>query len=572
MKLLKKNPIKRHLKLFVAFFILLFSCLGLAFRPLDDYFEISKNIDVFVTLFREVNTFYVDEVKPGEMMKKGIDAMLESLDPYTNFISESEIEDYRFMTTGEYGGVGAIIREMDGRLVVTEVYEGFAAQKSGIRAGDMFVEVDGKNVMKKTSDEISKMLKGQSGTKVKIVIERPGEKSFINLDVTREEIKVKSVPYYGMLNKNTGYIKLTGFTESASQEVKDALIKLKAQNGCTSLVLDLRDNPGGLLNEAVEIVNLFTEKGTEIVFTKGKIKEWDKSYKTTNSPADLNIPLVVLVNKNSASASEIVSGALQDLDRAVIVGQRTYGKGLVQQTRPLNYGNQVKITVAKYYVPSGRCIQAINYSNRKSDGVVEKVPDSLITAFKTKGGRVVYDGAGINPDVITEPVLNNALINTLIEENYIFNYATDYTKRHGSIPAAGIFKLNEEDYGDFVKYVESKKINYHPKSENLLLDLKQKLESDGYYNDLKTQYEALINQVEKRKKEDILKNKVEIIPWVEEEIAGRYYYQRGRTECAIKYDKEISSALDLIASPEKTKTILTKIDKPTKPFNPLKKF
>lgn len=568
-----KNKIKTLAsKKIVVLSIIVLSIGGLAFKPVDDYFEISKNIDVFVTLFREVNLFYVDEVRPGELMKTGIDAMLESLDPYTNFISESEIEDYRFMTTGEYGGIGASVKQMDGKIVIAEIYEGFAAQKGGMKPGDVLVDIEGKNVKNKASDEISKLLKGQSGTRVKITVERPGETTPVKLELTREEIKVKNVPYYGMLDNDIGFIKLTGFTDGAAQEVKDAFLNLQSENKCSGLILDLRDNPGGLLHEAVDIVNLFTEKGTEVVFTRGKIKEWDKSYKTLNAPLDISIPLVVLVNKGSASASEIVSGALQDLDRAIVVGQRTYGKGLVQQTRPLNYGSQVKITVAKYYVPSGRCIQALNYANRKNDGSVEKVPDSLITAFKTKGGRIVYDGAGINPDVNTDPVPYNPLVAALVEGNYIFDFATDYALKNKSVATANKFRLSEQEYGSFVRFVESKNFDYAPKSELVIKEFKEKAEKEGAYQEMKTEYDALMNKVKQRKKDDLTRYKNEVLPWLEEEIAGRYYYQRGRMEATIKYDKEINDALSLIKSAEKRTGILTRIEKPTKPFNPQKKF
>ena len=565
----KTNKIKKN---FIVFSLVALTLGGLAFKPIDDYFEISKNIDVFVTLFREINLYYVDEIKPGELMKTGIDAMLESLDPYTNFISESEIEDYRIMTTGEYGGVGAVIRQIDGKIVITETYDGFAAQKGGMKIGDIIAKIEDKDVKNKNSDEISKLLKGQSGTKVKVTVERPGEKSPLTLELIREEIKVKNVPYYGMLENNVGFIKLTGFTDGASQEVKDALIKLKSENNCSGLILDLRDNPGGLLHEAVNIVNLFTEKGTEVVFTKGKIKDWDKSYKTTNAPIDVTVPIVVLVNKNSASASEIVSGALQDLDRAVVVGQRTYGKGLVQQTRPLNYGAQVKITVAKYYVPSGRCIQALNYSNRKNDGSVEKVPDSLITAFKTKSGRIVYDGAGINPDVVIEPSQNSVLVSQLLDGNCIFDFATEYAIKNRSIPSANMFKLSQEEYLTFAAFVKSKNLDYHIKSEGSLKELKEKAQKEGYYEDIKSSIEEINTKIESRKKEDVMRHKDDILPWLEEEIASRYYHQRGRMEATIKYDKEISTAIYLMKDTEKRKSILTKIEKPNKPFNPQKKF
>ena len=556
----------------VLVFAAIFVVAGLAFKPVEDYFEISKNLDIFVSLFREVNMYYVDETKPGEMMKTGIDAMLEGLDPYTNYISESEIEDYRFITTGEYGGIGATIRQMDGNVVITEPYEGYPAQKSGIRAGDIIKEVDGKAIGMKNGEEINHLLRGQAGTSINLGVSRGGESQLLKFELKREEIKVKNVPYYGMLNEDVGYIKLTGFTENAAGEVKDALLKLKSENNCKRLVLDLRDNPGGLLREAVEIVNLFTEKGIEVVFTKGKVKDWDKSYKTLNPPVDNSIPLVVLVNKGSASASEIVSGALQDLDRAVVIGQRTFGKGLVQQTKPLTYGAQVKITVAKYYVPSGRCIQALDYSNRNDDGSVEKVSDSLITAFKTKGGRIVYDGAGINPDVLTKTTEANVLLNTLLSRNFIFDFATLYT-RSGNKPAnAKSFQLSDADYQKFIEFMKDKNFEYSTKSEKDLFSLMEDAKHEKYFEDIKSEYNSLKQKMENRKKDDLMKLKEEIIPLLEDEIVFRYFYQSGRLEAGIKYDKEITEALKIVGDVQKTQQILSTIEKPTKPFNPNKKF
>jgi len=338
--------------------IVLTGIFGFSFS--QDYFEVSKNLDIFNTLYRELNIAYVDETKPGQLMKTGIDAMLESLDPYTNYITENDIEDYRYMTTGEYGGLGVQIRDIDGKIMVTEPYEGFSAYKAGLRAGDEIIELNGNSVKGKSTNDITPMLKGQAGTPLKMKIIRLGQTTPVELSMLREEIKVSSVPFYDMLDAETGYIKLTGFTENCSGEVKNALAKLKAR-GCKSLVFDLRGNPGGLLQEAVNIVNIFVDKGNEVVFTKGKVKDWDKHYLAVNNADDTQMPLVVLVDGNSASASEIVAGSLQDLDRAVIVGQRSFGKGLVQQTRDLTYNAKLKVTVAKYYIPSGRCIQALDY-------------------------------------------------------------------------------------------------------------------------------------------------------------------------------------------------------------------
>ncbi len=545
---------------------------GLAFKPAEDYFEISKNLDIFVSLFREVNMYYVDETKPGEMMKTGIDAMLEGLDPYTNYITESEIEDYRFITTGEYGGIGASIREIDGKVVITEPFEGYPAQRIGILAGDVIEEVDGKKIGTKTSEEINRLLRGQSGTNLLLGLRRSGAQQLMKFEVKREEIKVKNVPYFGMVNNETGFIKLTGFTDNAAGEVKEALLKLKNEKGCKNLILDLRDNPGGLLREAVDIVNIFVDKGIEVVFTKGKVKDWDKSYKTLNAPVDNVIPLVVLVNKGSASASEIVSGALQDLDRAVVIGQRTFGKGLVQQTKPLTYGAQVKITVAKYYVPSGRCIQALDYSNRSDDGSVEKVPDSLITAFKTKAGRIVYDGAGINPDINTELSTQSALMATLLNGNYIFEFATNYVLAHQKPEGPRSFSLSEKDYADFISFMKNKKFEYHTKSEKELQAFMENSKNEKYFDDVKEEYDALHKKMETRKKDDLMKSKNEIIPLLEEEIVSRYYYQSGRLESGIKYDPEIKEAVSVAGDSQKLKSILITIDKPSKAFNPNKRF
>src|SRR4030095_7316815 len=392
----------------------------------DEYFEISRNMDIFATLFRELNIYYVDETKPGDLMKKGIDAMLESLDPYTNYIPESEVEDYRFMTTGQYGGIGALIGQKGDQVVITDPYEGFPAQKADLRAGDVIVEIDGKSIKGKKYDEISKILKGQPKTPVKLMLKREGEAEMLEKTIVRDEIKINSVSYSGMLDNEIGYIRLTGFTDNAGIEVKDALVELKTKHNAKSVVLDLRGNPGGLLNEAVNITNIFVDKGVEVVTTKGKVKEWDKTYKALNNPVDDQIPLVVLVNSGSASASEIVSGSIQDLDRGIIIGQRTFGKGLVQTTRPLSYNSQLKVTTAKYYIPSGRCIQEVDYSHRKEDGSLGKIPDSLRVAFKTSRGRTVYDGGGVAPDIEVKEKDYADISKTLGNKGYFFEYANKY--------------------------------------------------------------------------------------------------------------------------------------------------
>jgi len=392
----------------------------------ERYFNITKELDVFSILFRQVNQLYVDETNPGEMMKDALDEMLSQLDPYTNYIPESEIEDYRFMTTGQYGGVGSLVRKKGDYVVITEPYEGFPAHLAGLKAGDLILEIDGKNVKNKNTDEVSKVLRGQPGSEVSVLVQRPGSSEPIKFTLTRKEIKVKSVPYFGLVSDSIGYIVLTSFTEECGKEVKSALVELKDKHKIKGLILDLRNNPGGLLNESVNISNLFIDKGQEIVSTKGRVQEWQKSYKGLNQAIDTELPLVILVNKGSASASEIVSGSLQDLDRAVVLGQKTFGKGLVQTTRNLSYNSKLKVTTAKYYIPSGRCIQALDYAHRDETGSVKKVPDSLMTIFKTKNGRLVKDGAGIFPDIILEEKTTPKIVQTLDRNLLLFDFATQY--------------------------------------------------------------------------------------------------------------------------------------------------
>ncbi len=557
-------------KILIALIVVFVGIAGISFT--QDYFEISKNLDIFNSLYRELNVAYVDDTKPGQLMKTGIDAMLGSLDPYTIYYPENEIEDYRFMMTGEYGGIGAIVNDIDGKIIIADPYEGFTAFKVGLRAGDQVIGVNGNNVVGKRSDEITNLLKGQAGTSVKLKVLKVGQTNPVELNLVREEIKTKSVPYSGILSNNqTGYIKLNAFTENCSNEVKEALVSLKGK-GCKNLILDLRGNPGGLLHEAVNIVNLFVEKGVEVVFTKGKVAEWDKTYLSVNNPIDTQIPLIVLVDEYSASASEIVSGALQDLDRAVILGQRTYGKGLVQQTKDLIYNAKVKITVAKYYIPSGRCVQALDYRNKDEEGRVEKVPDSLITAFKTRDGRIVYDGAGVMPDIKTEHEKYGLVVLALVNKYYVFNYATKYCMNHKDIGSVKDFKLKDEDYQDFLESIKGKDFAYKTKSEIEFEDLKKQAIDEKYYDNIKTEFEALSNRFAENKKADLSKYKESIKHYLEEEIVGRYYFQTGRIEYALRSDNEIAKAIELLTDENKVKSILTVIDKPTKRFNTNKRF
>ncbi len=565
---MKKSFAKKIKILFIATLFGAYAIVSYSF--VDSYFEISKNLDIFATLFRELNIYYVDETNPGDLMKKGIDDMLESLDPYTNYIPESEIEDYRYMTTGQYGGIGALVRQDGDYVVISEPYEGFPAQKADLRAGDKILKINDIEVKGKKTDDISKFLKGQASTVIKLLIEREGEKKPIEKTINREEIKIKSVSYSGMLSKNIGYIKLTGFTENAAGEVKDAFTELKKNSEFQSLVFDLRGNPGGLLKEAIDIVNLFTEKGTEIVSTRGKVKDWDKVHKAVNNPLDLTIPITVLIDRGSASASEIVSGSLQDLDRSVVIGQRSYGKGLVQQTRPLSYNAQLKVTVAKYYTPSGRCIQALDYSHRNEDGSVDKVADSLISAFKTKNGRIVYDGGGIAPDVAIDAQKYSNILASLATKNLIFNYATKYRNAHNTILPAKDFKLTDEEYDAFVNYLSDKEYDYTTKTEKSLDELKNQAKEDKTL-DITADIDALKTKVMHDKKSDLVKYKAEIKQFLEEEIASRYYFQNGRLEASLKDDKEVTEALSILNNTEKYKNILSTITKAEKPlYNPEK--
>lgn len=559
---------KAFIKKFKIFFItaLIGGYAIISYSFVDSYFEVSKNLDIFATLFRELNIYYVDETNPGDLMKKGIDDMLESLDPYTNYIPESEIEDYRYMTTGQYGGIGALIRQDGEYVVISEPYEGFPAQKSDLRAGDKILKINDTDGKGKKTEDISKFLKGQPSSVIKILIEREGEKKPIEKIINREEIKIKSVSYSGMLNANIGYIKLTGFTENAANEVKDALVELKKNPELKSLVLDLRGNPGGLLKEAVEIVNLFEEKGTDIVSTRGKVKDWDKMHKAINVPVDTETPITILIDRGSASASEIVSGALQDLDRAVVIGQRSYGKGLVQQTRPLSYNAQLKVTVAKYYTPSGRCIQALDYSHHNDDGSVSKVPDSLISAFKTRNGRIVYDGGGIAPDIATETQKYSSILTSLVTKNLIFNYATKYRVAHTTIVPAKEFKLSDTEYDEFVTFLTGKDYDYVTKTEKSLDELKEDAKDDKAFEAIKADIDALKIKIMHNKGEDLIKYKPEIKQFLEEEIASRYYFQNGRMESSLKDDIDLKEAITVLNDSDRYKKILTTIVKSEKPF------
>ena len=530
-----------------------------AFRPKTDnerYFEIAKNLDIFATLFKEVNTYYVDEITPAKLVKTGIDAMLKSLDPYTNYIPEDDIEDYRTLTTGQYGGIGISTPiKRNGKMVVRTVYEGYPAQKAGLLPGDEIVTINGVSIEKKSDADVSKMLKGQAQSVVKLSVTRYGQDKPVDLTITRDRIQVNNVPYTGMLSPEIGYFRLGGFTVDAGKEVRAAVSKLKEQ-GAKKLVFDIRGNPGGLLNEAVNVSNLFIDKGLDVVSTKGKVTDWNKTYKALDMPLDTKIPIAIVTSNRSASASEIVSGVLQDYDRAVVVGERTFGKGLVQATRPLSYNSQLKVTTAKYYIPSGRCIQEIDYAHRADDGALTKFPDSLRTAFKTQAGRTVYDGGGVAPDVDVQDREIADITRVLLQKSYVFDFATRYRAEHASIAPARDFKLSDADYQKFTIYLQGKNVSYSTDAEKALADLTKKVKEEKHYDDVKTELEAMRRKVSTNKSNDLLRFKPEIKELLEQEIASRYYFEKGRTEAAFDEDPNILAAVAVLNDPVRYAALL----------------
>jgi carboxyl-terminal processing protease len=528
---------------------LLIAVLSSATVLTDEYFEISKNLEIFTSLYKELNIYYVDDTKPGTLMKTGIDAMLRSLDPYTVYYPESKIEDAIFMQTGQYGGIGASVGTIDGKITIMETFQGFAAVKAGLKAGDVITKVAGKSVEGKNHEDITDLLMGQPGSVVELTITRVGDPAPMNVKVTREEIKMKDVPYFAMMEDGkTGYIKLDGFTQTASAEVRTAFTDLKKKN-MSQCVLDLRGNGGGLLREAINIVNFFVPKGTEIVRTKGKIEEWNKTYTALNEPLDTQIPLIVLVDGMSASASEIVSGSLQDLDRAVVLGEESYGKGLVQQTKDLAYNSKMKLTVAKYYTPSGRCIQRLDYSHRDDQtGTVKAVSDSLIKPFKTKNGRTVFDGRGISPDVEVKRDDASNILAGLMNHYVVFNWASIYAAKHPTIDSASTFRLSDNDYNDFVNYAVQQNFEYNTNTEELYKKLKDAAKDEKYYEGAEKEFDQLFARIEPKKNQDLMKFKKQITEYLESEIVSRYYYQDGRLKASLPQDPVTKRALQVFSS------------------------
>ena len=528
----------------------------------SQYFEIAKNLEIFTTLYKEINTYYVDDIEPNEFMQTGIDAMLKSLDPYTSYYPESEIENYKFQTTGKYGGIGSYIKKKDDYIIISEPYLGSPASKAGLLAGDKIMAVDDKPLKGKTSDEVSNLLKGSPGTKLMVKVLRPkadGTDEELKIEITREEVKMKNVPYFGMIKDGIGYIKLEHFTQDAGKEVEDAVKELKQKNpDLKGLILDVRGNPGGLLNEAVTISNVFLPKNQLVCFTKGKVKDWDKDFKTTKEPIEAKLPLVVLISKNSASASEIVSGAIQDLDRGVVIGQRTFGKGLVQTTKPLDYNTTLKVTTAKYYIPSGRCIQAINYAEKDEEGAVSKIPDSLKVAFKTANGRTVFDGGGIDPDLKVEVKQLSYIASNLMREDLIFDYATIFKLKNKTIAPAQDFKLSDAQYNDFIEWLKDKKFDYKTDSDLVLEELEKASKDDEYYDAISVTLEKLKKEMSHDKSLDLITFKNEVKMVLESEIVKRYYFNNGSIENYFNYDKELKEALVILKDKAKYDALLTK--------------
>ena len=516
-------------------------------------FRLAKNLDIFYSLIREINTFYVDEINSDKIIKTGIDNMLKTLDPYTVYYPESNVDELSIMTTGKYGGIGSLVRNNGDYVIISDVYKGFPADIAGIRAGDLLKKVDGESLKGYTTEKVSEKLKGTPGSRIAITIERNGKE--IDFNLKRENIAIPTVPYFGMLDSETGYIRFANFTQDGLDEIKTALTTLKSKNA-QQIVLDLRSNPGGLLTEAVSVVNLFVGAGNEVVSTKGKVKQFDGKFTTEKPAVDENIPLVVLINSGSASASEIVAGALQDLDRGIIIGQRSFGKGLVQITRPLSYNTQLKVTTAKYYIPSGRCIQARDFSHPNEDGSVGFVPDSLIKEFKTRNGRTVKDGGGIAPDIEMQPDMLSQIATELYLRNYIFDFATDYYWTNQNITLPEMFIFSDKDYDDFRNFLKRRNFSYQTLTEESLANLIDVAKKEKYYDRHKEILDALEKDFAHSLDKDLDLYKQEIIELIEDEIVKRYFYESGAIAYSIHKDDQVKKAIEILNNKELYKSIL----------------
>ncbi|WP_304213232.1 S41 family peptidase [Phocaeicola plebeius] len=570
-------------KMLAGAFIMMLGMGMTSFKEDDRNFQISKNLDIFNSIFKELDMFYVDTVNAEKMIQTGVEGMLSLTDPYTEYYPEEEVSSLKEMTTGKYGGIGAAIRyyEAKDRIAVVEPTEGMPAAEAGVKAGDIILSVGGKEMVRgdmkpqEFSSKVSEALRGEPGTSFVLKVLRPlkNDSTVMEFKITRKNIRTNPVPYYGMVKDSIGYLALSSFTENSAKDFKKAFIELK-QKGAKSLIIDLRDNGGGSLSEAVDIVNLYVPKGQEIVVTKGKVRQAQGSYKTQNEPVDTQIPLAVLVNGATASASEIVSGSLQDLDRAVVIGSRTFGKGLVQTIRPLPYNGTLKVTTSKYYIPSGRCIQAIDYAKKNADGSVARTPDSLTTVFHTAAGREVRDGGGIRPDIEVKGDKIPNIVFYLMNDDLIFDYATQYCWDHPTLASVDDFKLTDADYEAFKKLVKSRNFTYDRQSEKMLKSLKEIAEFEGYMTEAAEEFKALEKKLNHNLDRDLDYFAKPIKEYISQEIVTRYFYQRGAAMERLKDDTDLEEAIKVLQNPVRYREILSapvKKDEPVKKEEPKNK-
>lgn len=563
-------------KMLAGAFIVMLGMGMTSFKEDDRNFQISKNLDIFNSIFKELDMFYVDTVNAEKMIQTGVEGMLSLTDPYTEYYPEEEVSSLKEMTTGKYGGIGAAIRyyEAKDRIAVVEPTEGMPAAEAGVKAGDIILSVGGKEMVRgdmkpqEFSSKVSEALRGEPGTSFVLKVLRPlkNDSTVMEFKITRKNIRTNPVPYYGMVKDSIGYLALSSFTENSAKDFKKAFIELK-QKGAKSLIIDLRDNGGGSLSEAVDIVNLYVPKGQEIVVTKGKVRQAQGSYKTQNESVDTQIPLAVLVNGATASASEIVSGSLQDLDRAVVIGSRTFGKGLVQTIRPLPYNGTLKVTTSKYYIPSGRCIQAIDYAKKNADGSVARTPDSLTTVFHTAAGREVRDGGGIRPDIEVKGDKIPNIVFYLMNDDLIFDYATQYCWDHPTLASVDDFKLTDADYEAFKKLVKSRNFTYDRQSEKMLKSLKEIAEFEGYMTEAAEEFKALEKKLNHNLDRDLDYFAKPIKEYISQEIVTRYFYQRGAVMERLKDDTDLEEAIKVLQNPVRYREILSapvKKDEPAK--------
>ena len=546
-------------KIYIPLIILLFGVSINAQNKEEKYFKINKNLSVFNSILRELNSFYVDTLDYDKVVQTGINSMLASLDPYTVYLPEEMNDDIKMMTTGEYAGIGALIMQKDGNVVISEPYEGMPAQKNDLRAGDVILEVDGVGTTGKTTSQVSELLKGKNGTEITIKIDRWNEKKPIVKKFARENIQFNPITYHAVLENGTGYVMLNDFTDKAAAEFKTAVSEMVKQNKIKSLIIDVRNNPGGLVDEAVKIMGYFVPKGTPVVFTKGRNFETDRTYNSPSDPIFPEMKVAVMVNRGSASAAEILAGAMQDLDRGIVIGERTFGKGLVQSIRPVGYGGHVKVTMAKYYTPSGRCVQALDYSHRNEDGSVGRIPDSLTTAFKTTNGRIVRDGGGVLPDSITTDSRKLNIAYYILLQNHYFDYATRFAQKRKSIATPDKFSLTDAEFNDFVNYLTNeKKFTYTTQTESYYKQLLEVAEYEGFDGTAKAEFDALKAKLIPNVEQNIRDNRKEIEEMLTVEIIQRYYFQKGQVQFMLKDDNDLKVAENLLNDTSKMNKILGK--------------